>query len=133
MYNRLADLEWDSPIGEADGCGGDAMVRASAFRRAGGYDPTIIAGEEPELCLRLRRDGWKVLRLDAEMTGHDMAMTRFAQWWRRSVRAGHAYAEGAARHGRGPERHWCARSAASCSGASACRRRSRSWPGRPGA
>ena len=73
IYNRLADLEWDSPIGEADGCGGDAMVRASAFRRAGGYDPTIIAGEEPELCLRLRRDGWKVLRLDAEMTVHDMA------------------------------------------------------------
>ena len=105
IYNRLADLEWDTPIGEADACGGDAMVRAAAFRRAGGYDPTIIAGEEPELCLRLRRDGWKVLRLDAEMTGHDMDMTRFAQWWRRSVRAGHAYAEGAARYGRGPERH----------------------------
>ena len=105
-YNRLADLEWDTPIGEAAACGGDAMLRAEAFRRAGGYDPSIIAGEEPELCLRIRRDGWKVLRLDAEMTGHDMAMTRFGQWWRRSVRAGHAYAEGAARHGRGPERHF---------------------------
>jgi hypothetical protein len=34
-----------------------------------------------------------------------MDMTRFAQWWRRCVRAGHAYAEGAARYGRGPERH----------------------------
>jgi GT2 family glycosyltransferase len=106
VYNRLADLEWDTPIGEADACGGDALFRADAFRRAGGYDPSIIAGEEPELCLRIRRDGWKILRLDAEMTVHDMAMSRFAQWWRRSVRAGHAYAEGAARHGRGPERHY---------------------------
>jgi GT2 family glycosyltransferase len=106
VYNRLADLEWDTPIGESDACGGDALVRAEAFRRAGGYDPTIIAGEEPELCLRIRRAGWKVLRLDAEMTVHDMAMSRFAQWWRRTVRAGHAYAEGAARHGRGPERHF---------------------------
>jgi GT2 family glycosyltransferase len=106
VYNRLADLEWDTPIGEAAACGGDALFRADAFRRAGGYDPSIIAGEEPELCLRIRRDGWKILRLDAEMTVHDMAMSRFAQWWRRSVRAGHAYAEGAARHGRGPERHY---------------------------
>ena len=40
------------------------------------------------------------------MTVHDMAMTRLAQWWRREVRGGHAYAEGAARHGRGPERHF---------------------------
>ena len=106
IYNRLADLEWDTPIGEAAACGGDAMFRAEAFRRAGGYDPSIIAGEEPELCLRIRREGWKVLRIDAEMTVHDMAMTRFAQWWRRAVRGGHAYAEGAARHGGGPERHF---------------------------
>jgi hypothetical protein len=28
------------------------------------------------------------------MTIHDAALQRFGQWWRRSVRAGHAYAEG---------------------------------------
>jgi GT2 family glycosyltransferase len=105
VYNRLADLEWDTPVGEASACGGDAMVRASAFRRAGGYDPTIIAGEEPELCLRIRREGGKILRIDAEMTVHDLAMSRFAQWWRRSMRSGHAYAEGAARYGRDAERY----------------------------
>ena len=105
-YNRLADIEWDTPVGEAKACGGDALVRASAFRAVGGYDPALIAGEEPELCVRLRKAGWKVERLDAEMTVHDAAMTRFGQWWRRSVRAGHAYAEGAAIHGAPPERHW---------------------------
>jgi GT2 family glycosyltransferase len=105
-YNRLADLEWDTPVGEAKYCGGDAMIRVEAFEQVGGFDPTLIAGEEPDLCVRLRARGWKIARVDAEMTLHDMAMTRFGQWWRRSVRAGYAYAEGVARHGSGPERHW---------------------------
>ncbi len=106
IYNRLADLEWDVPIGEVKACGGDAMIRMEAFRRVGGYDPSIIAAEDDELCLRIRGQGWKVLRIDAEMTRHDMAMTRFTQWWKRAIRCGHAYAEGSARHGRTPERHF---------------------------
>jgi GT2 family glycosyltransferase len=105
VYNLLCDLEWDTPIGEARSCGGDAMMRTAALGQVGGFDPAVIAGEEPDLCVRLRAKGWKVLRIDAEMTLHDAAMTRFGQWWKRSVRAGHAYAEGAARHGRPPERH----------------------------
>jgi GT2 family glycosyltransferase len=106
IYNRLADLEWDTPIGDTTSCGGDALMRVEALRCVGGFNPAIIAGEEPELCVRLRQDGWKIARIDAEMTRHDMAMTHFRQWWRRSVRNGHAYAEGAARHGRSPQRHW---------------------------
>ncbi len=106
VYNHLADLEWDSPIGEAKACGGDALFRATAFRQVTGFDPSIIAAEDDELCLRIRKQGWKVLRIDAEMTLHDIAMTRFSQWWKRSVRCGHAYAEGFARHGRTPERHF---------------------------
>lgn len=39
------------------------------------------------------------------MTLHDAAMTRFGQWWRRTRRAGYAFAEGAAMHGAAPERH----------------------------
>jgi hypothetical protein len=82
------------------------MFRLSALLESGGYDPSVIAGEEPELCVRLRLKDWKIRRLDAEMTLHDAAMTRFGQWWKRNVRAGHAYAEGRARHGGGPTRHW---------------------------
>lgn len=106
VWNRLCDREWDTPVGEAAACGGDALMRHAAVVAAGGYDPTLIAGEEPDLCLRLRRAGGRIWRLEAEMTLHDAAMTRFGQWWRRSRRAGHAYAEGAWRHGAGPERHW---------------------------
>ncbi|HYO11373.1 MAG TPA: glycosyltransferase [Tepidisphaeraceae bacterium] len=105
-FNKLADIEWDTPVGDAKACGGDAMFRLAPLRESGGFDATVIAGEEPELCVRLRRDGWKIRRIDAEMTLHDAAMTRFGQWWRRMVRGGHAYAQGYAMHGRPPERHW---------------------------
>lgn len=105
IYNLLCDIEWETPIGEAKACGGDVMFKVAAFKDVVGYRNDMIAGEEPELCVRLRAGGWKVWRLDAEMTLHDAAMTRFAQWWKRSMRSGHAYAEGAFLHGAPPERH----------------------------
>jgi GT2 family glycosyltransferase len=106
IYNRLCDAEWNTPVGRAQACGGIAMVRARAFDQVHGFREDLIAGEEPELCLRLRRDGWEIWRLEAEMAWHDAAMTRFSQWWRRTERAGHAFAEGAALHGRSSQRHW---------------------------
>lgn len=108
VYNRLCDAEWDTPVGRATACGGDALMRWSAVAEVGGFNPAIIAGEEPDLCVRLRSAGWEIWRLDAEMTLHDAAMTRFVQWWRRTRRAGHAFAEGAHRHGHLPERFWVA-------------------------
>lgn len=108
VWNRLADREWNTPVGPARACGGDALMRRAAVAGVGGYRDDLIAGEEPELCLRLIRAGWQVWRIDAEMTLHDAAMTRVAQWWRRTRRAGHAFAEGAHLHGAGPERHWVA-------------------------
>lgn len=108
VWNRLCDAEWDTPVGEAKACGGDALMRVAAVAASGGYDPALIAGEEPELCVRLRQAGWKIWRIDREMTLHDAAMTRIGQWWKRTQRGGHAFAEGAAMHGAPPERHWVA-------------------------
>lgn len=106
IYNQLCDIEWNTPVGETKACGGDSMMRVAAFQQVGGFNPTLIAGEEPELCVRLRQKGWKIFRLDAEMTLHDAQMTRLGQWWKRAMRAGHAYAEGSWLHGGEPERHW---------------------------
>lgn len=89
VYNRLADLEWDTPIGLARSCGGDALFRVADFEAVGGFDPTAKAGEEPELCRRLRQAGRQVARIDAEMTRHDLNMTWFSEWWRRQLRAGY--------------------------------------------
>ena len=88
IYNKLCDLEWDTPIGEIYACGGNSFVRVEAFEAVGGFQSELIAGEEPELCLRLREKGWIIWRVDADMAEHDAAMTRFTQWWRRSVRSG---------------------------------------------
>ncbi|MDX2483776.1 MAG: glycosyltransferase [Pseudodonghicola sp.] len=106
VYNRLCDREWDTPVGEATACGGDALARRAALEAVGGFRDDLIAGEEPEMCLRLRRAGWRIWRLDAEMTRHDARILQFGQWWQRSRRAGHAFAEGAHLHRAGPERHW---------------------------
>lgn len=104
IYNLLCDMEWDTAVGDAHACGGDFMVRAKAFAAADGFAPGVVAGEEPELCYRLREAGWKIARLDAPMTLHDAAITKFSQWWRRSVRSGHAYAQGYQLHGAKKER-----------------------------
>lgn len=106
LYNQLCDLEWNGPIGESRSFGGDVLIRADAFEAVGGYRDDLIAGEEPELCVRLRAQGWKIWRLDHEMTRHDAAILHFSQWWRRNVRSGYAFARGAQLHGAGPERHW---------------------------
>ena len=106
VYNRLCDIEWNTPVGPADSSGGIAMMRVQDFESVGGFNPELIAGEEPDLCLRLRQRGRRVLRVDAEMSTHDASMTRFGQWWRRTLRSGHAYAEGHARHRHEPGRHY---------------------------
>ncbi|MEL7238668.1 MAG: glycosyltransferase, partial [Planctomycetota bacterium] len=98
VYNKLCDMEWDTPVGPADAVGGDALFRIAALDEVDAYDPTMIAGEEPEMCIRLRAKGWTLARLGAEMTLHDAAMTSWRQWWNRNKRAGHAYAETLDRH-----------------------------------
>jgi hypothetical protein len=89
FYNRLADMEWETPVGEVKSCGGDAMIRAEAFKMVGGFEASIAAGEEPELCRRLRAKNWTILRMNFDMTLHDSAMHRFGQWWRRGIRSGY--------------------------------------------
>ncbi|MFK7960965.1 MAG: glycosyltransferase family 2 protein [Phycisphaerales bacterium] len=103
-WNRLCQVEWDAPAGEVRGCGGIFMARVSALEGIGGFAEDLVAGEEPEMCLRLRDAGGRIVRLEAPMATHDAAMTRFGQWWTRAARSGLAYAEAIRRHPRHPER-----------------------------
>jgi glycosyltransferase involved in cell wall biosynthesis len=97
IYNRVLDLDWNGPAGIAEFCGGDALIRREVLESVGGFDVRLIAGEEPEMCRRIRALGFTILHVDRPMTGHDLAMTRFSQYWRRAVRSGYAYAEVSAR------------------------------------
>jgi glycosyltransferase involved in cell wall biosynthesis len=106
VYNKLCDWEWDGLVGETSAFGGDVMLRTSSFQAVNGYLETLIAGEEPELAIRLRHAGWRVWRLATDMTWHDAAIFQFRQWWYRNVRSGYAFAAGAYLHGASSERHW---------------------------
>lgn len=93
VYNDLCEHEWNRPAGEIITCGGDMMLRPAAYQEAGGFDPTVIAAEDDEFCVRLRAADWELLRLAHDMTYHDAAMLRFSQWWQRAVRSGHGFAQ----------------------------------------
>jgi len=98
LYTRVLDLDWVFAPGRADYFGGDVLVRRQALADVGGFDDRLVAGEEPELCRRLRAQGWVIEHLDVPMTQHDLAVTTLRAWWRRAERAGLAYAQVAARY-----------------------------------
>ncbi len=93
LYNRVLDLDWIYPPGVSEFCGGDALMRRDVLEQVGGFSEDLIAGEEPELCQRIRAKGNIILHIDQPMTRHDLAITRFQAYWKRALRAGHAYAE----------------------------------------
>jgi len=103
VYNRLADLEWNSQTGDISACGGIFAVRAQSFAGVGGFDVSVSAGEEPELCQRLRARNGLVRRLRDHMAWHDAAILGFGQWWSRQLRSGYGALDVATRFGRGPE------------------------------
>lgn len=106
VFNTLCDIEWNTPVGQASASGGDFLVRVEAFSQVRGFNPAVIAGEEPEMCFRLREQGWTIWRIDCLMTWHDAQMTHIKQWWMRVKRCGHAFAQGEAMHGNSPERYY---------------------------
>ena len=105
-YNNMCDEEWAVRPGLVSSCGGDVMFRASAFTEAGGFSDDLVAGEEPELCYRLRRENWTIECIDAPMTLHDVALHSFGGWWTRARRAGFAFMELVARYGSSADPEW---------------------------
>jgi protein involved in polysaccharide export with SLBB domain/GT2 family glycosyltransferase len=99
VFNWIADQEWNSPAGDCDTIGGDALVLREALEAVGGYDEELVGGEDPELSERIRQAGWKVRQLDHMMTMHDLAMFRISQYWKRAYRTGYGYAAVADQHG----------------------------------
>ena len=106
VYVRVLDLDWVYAPGETLYFGGDVLVRRAALEAVGGFDETLIAGEEPEMCRRMRNLGWRIQHIDVPMTLHDLAIARFSQYWRRSQRAGYAFAAVSERFRGTPEPFW---------------------------
>ena len=108
LYNRVLDLDWIYSPGLTPFCGGDALFRRSILEATGGFDDSLIAGEEPELCRRVIAQGGEILHVDHAMTGHDLNMHNFRQYWKRATRAGHAFAEVSSRYAATPNPFWLA-------------------------
>ncbi len=106
VYHRVLDLDWVYPVGESAFCGGDALFLRNVLERTGGFDVNLIAGEEPELCRRILEFGYVIEHVDRAMTGHDLGITLFGQYWRRATRAGYAYAEVSDRFSSTPNPFW---------------------------
>lgn len=105
--NRVCDVEWRSGnVGDCKAFGGDVVVRIDALAAAGGYDESVIAAEDDELAIRLRAAGGRIHRIDVESTLHDANMTRVAEWWKRAVRCGYAFAQVNDIHGQPPESYF---------------------------
>lgn len=103
IYNRLCALEWKSPAGDLKNfgvLGGIFMVRVDVFRNLGGFNTSVIAGEDSEFGVRLSLAGYTVTKIDHNMAIHDANMTTFSQWWTRAVRAGHAIGQRAHLNGK---------------------------------
>jgi len=93
IYNHLAAMEWNSPVGELTNFGcliGSFLIKVDVFRVMHGFKTNVIAGEDSELGVRLCLAGYKMQKIDQHMETHDANMLKFSQWWSRAVRAGHA-------------------------------------------
>jgi len=106
FFNWIGDLEWNTNPGECDSFGGDVLIRRKAIETSGGYDEELVGGEDPELSWRIRRQGWKILMLDALMTTHDLAMLKTSQYLKRSFRSGYGFAAVQSRVGSMDSNFW---------------------------
>jgi len=111
IYNRMCALEWKSAPGDLvnfGALGGIMLVRRTVFAGLGGFNERVIAGEDSEFGVRVGSAGFRITKIGAAMATHDADITRFGQWWKRSVRAGHAIGQRFSLNGRGAMRD-CAR------------------------
>ncbi len=92
IWNWIGDQEWNDKPGESKEFGGIVMMSRSFLEKSGGFDEKLVAGEDPELSLRVRLLGGKILQIDSSMAKHDLGMTSFWQYWKRAYRTGYGYA-----------------------------------------
>lgn len=106
IFHRLTDMEWRYEFGPCRYFGGDVLVKREALEKTYGFDESLVAGEDPDLSYRIRLKGYRILRLDAPMTTHDINMSSPRQYWKRAYRSGYAYAQIGMRYMRWVEKMW---------------------------
>lgn len=106
LFHIIGNMEWTYELGSCRYFGGDVLVKHEVLQRTGGFDETLVGGEDPELSYRIRQLGFEIQRMDLPMTLHDLNMTGVKQYFRRAFRSGYAYAEVALRYIGEKEKLW---------------------------
>jgi len=88
---RIFQMEWEHQKGEVQATGGNCMIRRKAFSEVEGYNEHLVAGEEPEMCYRMREKGWKIYNLGIPMGVHDSAHESFLPLLKRMMRTGYSF------------------------------------------
>jgi glycosyltransferase involved in cell wall biosynthesis len=105
IFVRLTDMEWELPLGKIDVVGGISLMRVAPLLDAGGWKDGLANGEELDLSSRIREAGWTLHRLSDPMCTHDIGITTFREFWKRSLRAGYGYCNlSILHHATGPRR-----------------------------
>lgn len=89
--------------GEIQVAGPTVLVRTDAFEAAGGFRGDLAVNETQDLCIRFRRRGAHIWRVDALMGERRPGRRTVGDWWAHAWRAGFEYAHGATLHGAAPE------------------------------
>ncbi|MAW80282.1 MAG: hypothetical protein CMI63_08580 [Parvularcula sp.] len=79
-----------------------AFMRTEAFEAAGGFRGDLLSCEDDDLCIRQRRRGAHIWRLETDMMIRE---PRKMGWWKRAVLRGFDNAYAMSLHGGPPERH----------------------------
>ncbi|WP_411819743.1 AAA family ATPase [Hyphococcus formosus] len=100
-----AEKKAESPGEIVTVAGEAALVRCEAFEAAGGFRGDLLACEMDDLCIRQRKRGSHIWRVDADMIIREARRNPKMGWWQRSLRLGFDNAYAMSLHGNPPERH----------------------------
>jgi glycosyltransferase involved in cell wall biosynthesis len=99
LYDRMMEFDRFNPSpGPAPYCAGISIMRRSVLEAVDGFDPDLIACEEPDLCRRISKLDLLILRIDIPMAEHDLGMQQLSQYCRRAFRMGYGVAEVSSRY-----------------------------------
>jgi general secretion pathway protein A len=101
----IADLKRREIDGELQTTiGGSALMRTDQFEAVGGFRGDLLAAETADLCIRLRRRGGHIWRLEGAMLICNPTRRARKGWWSLAVKRGYLNAYAASLHGGPPER-----------------------------
>jgi glycosyltransferase involved in cell wall biosynthesis len=85
-------LEYSTGLTEVPYIAGAGLYRRQALEHVGSFNPYLYSDEEPELCIRIRQAGYRIVQLDTPIAYHystpSEALSTLVNRWRRNLYLG---------------------------------------------